>query len=80
MSNSEDLVENIEHKYVILEKKGFGLTANVFLVKNPENEKMYAAKVLKKKDDLFDKEIEILKNLKNNNNQFIVNLIEKIIQ
>ena len=76
MSNSEDLVENIDHKYVILEKKGFGLTANVFLVKNPENEKMYAAKVLKKKDDLFDKEIEILKNLKNNNNQFIVNLIE----
>ena len=68
--------ESIDNKYVILEKKGFGATANVFLVKDPNTEKIYAAKVLKESSDLFDKEIEILNSLKQINNPYIVNLID----
>ena len=68
--------ETIDNKYIILEKKGHGATANVFLVKEPNEDKVYAAKVLKESSDLFDKEIEILKTLKPTNNAYIVNLID----
>ena len=52
--------ESIASKYIIIDKKGHGATANVFLVKEPNTNKTYAAKVLKEQSDLFDKEIEIL--------------------
>ena len=68
--------ESIDGKYTIIEKKGFGATAIVFLVKDPNSQKVYAAKVLKKKSAFFDKEIEILETLKPINNNYIVNLID----
>jgi len=68
--------ESIDSKYIIIDKKGHGATANVFLVKEPNTNKTYAAKVLKEQSDLFDKEIEILNSLKPINNKYIVNIIE----
>ena len=68
--------ESIDGKYIIIEKKGHGATANVFLVKEPNSNKIYAAKVLKEKSEFFDKEIEVLDTLKPINNNYIVNLIE----
>ena len=38
-------------------------------------EKFYAAKVLKESSNLFEKEINILNTLKSSNNQNIVNII-----
>ena len=68
--------DSIDGKYIIIEKKGHGATANVFLVKEPNSNKIYAAKVLKEKSEFFDKEIEVLDTLKPINNNYIVNLIE----
>ena len=68
--------ESIDNKYIIIEQKGHGATSNVFLVKDPNTNKVYASKVLKEKSDLFDKEVEILNTLKSINNKFIVNLID----
>ena len=70
---SQELIDN---KYIIQEKKGNGATAIVFLVKDPDTNKIYAGKVLKESSDLFDKEIEILNTLRPINNQYIVNLIQ----
>ena len=72
----ENICERLDNKYAILEKKGSGATARVYLVKDPETEKIYAAKIMKKSTDFFDKEIEILKSLKSANNPFIVNLVD----
>ena len=68
--------ESIDDKFIIIDKKGHGATANVFLVKDPSTEKIYASKVLKETSDLFDKEVEILKSLKPINNPYLVNLID----
>ena len=68
--------ESIDDKYIIIDQKGHGATANVFLVKDPSIEKIYASKVLKESSELFDKEVEILKTLKAINNPYIVNLID----
>ena len=70
--------ETIDSKYIILDKKGFGATANVFLVKeNNNNDIIYAAKVLKEHSDLFDNEIQILNHLKTQgkHNPYITNII-----
>jgi len=72
----ENSGEKLNNKYDILEKKGSGATSKVYLVKDPETEKIYAAKVMKQPTDYYDKEVEILKSLKSANNPFIVNLIE----
>ena len=56
--------ETIDSKYIILDKKGSGLTANVFKVRDKENQTLYAAKVLKKPSNYFAKEIEVLKIIK----------------
>ena len=45
----EDICENIDKKYEIIEKKGSGASSIVFLVKDSTTKKLYAAKVLKKK-------------------------------
>ena len=68
--------ETINNKYIIIEKRGSGATANVFLVKDPNNEKTYAGKVLKENSELFDREVEILKTLMPIKNPYLVNLIE----
>ena len=68
--------ESIDDKYVIIDKKGHGAFANVFLVKDPSTEKLYASKVLKETSELFDKEVEILNTLKPINNPYLVNLID----
>ena len=66
----------INNKYIILEKKGRGGTANVYLVEDKNDKKQYAAKVLKEISPLFEKEIKILKKVSSLNNTYIVNLIE----
>ena len=68
--------ESIDNKYIITERKGQGATADVYLVKEPTTQKIYAAKVLKESCDYFDKEVEILKALQKINNPYIVNLID----
>ena len=68
--------ETIDSKYIILDKKGSGLTANVFKVRDKENQTLYAAKVLKKPSNYFAKEIEVLKIIKPFNNPFIVNMVD----
>ena len=65
----------IDNKYIILQEKGKGASSNVFLVKDSNTEKKYAAKVLKETSNLFDTEIEILNALKPINNPYILNLI-----
>ena len=67
--------ETIDSKYIILDKKGHGATANVYLVKEENNPTVYAAKVLKKSSHLFDQEIGILNTLKESNIHNIVNII-----
>ena len=69
--------ETIDSRYIILDKKGFGATANVFLVKETNSDTVYAAKVLKEHSDLFEKEIKILEHLKTEgqNNPYIVNIV-----
>lgn len=46
--------ESIDRKYLILEKKGFGSTANAFLIKYQNIEKIYSDKELKYPGVLFD--------------------------
>ena len=67
--------ESIDSKYIIVDKKGHGATANVYLVREPNKEELFAAKVLKEPSNLFEKEINILNTLKSANNQNIVNII-----
>ena len=68
--------ETIDSKYIILEKKGHGATANVFLVKENNKDTVFAAKVLKEPSNLFKKEIDILNELKKaGHNPYIVNII-----
>ena len=76
--NNMENQETIDSKYIIIDKKGSGLTANVFLVKEGNSDKIYAAKVLKKTSNLFEKEIQILNELKikGNNNPYIVNIVD----
>ena len=68
--------ESIDNKYLILENKGSGASAIVYLVKELNGEKTYAGKVLRESSELFDKEIEILNTLKSLNNPYLVNLID----
>ena len=66
---------NIDNKYAILEKKGYGASSIVFLVKELATEKAYVAKILKEPSPYFDREIENLNFLKKVNSPFIINLI-----
>ena len=67
--------ETIDNRYEIIEQKGHGATANVYTVKELNNQTIYAAKVLKKHSNLFDKEVNILNALRTENCPNIVNLI-----
>ncbi len=72
--------ELINNKYIILEKKGNGVTSDVFQVKDIKTEKFYAAKIFKNSNSkFFLKEIEILNSIKKVNNPYIINIIESNI-
>ena len=69
--------EQIDSKYLIVEKVGAGFTSNVFLVKEIKTNEEYVAKVFKEKNKfLSDKEINILNILKQENNPYIVKIID----
>ena len=67
--------ETIDSKYIIIEKKGHGASASVYLVKDKNQQNVYAAKVLKKPSDLFQNEINMLNAVKKLNSPNIVNII-----
>ena len=67
--------DNINNKYLILEYKGEGATAKVYLVEDIKDKKQYAAKVLNEDFSLFEKEIKILNKVSTLNNPYIINLI-----
>ena len=75
VENSENKY-TIDSKYIITEKKGHGATANVYLVKLANSDEVYAAKVLKNRSKLFEKEVLILNHLKETHNPFMVNIID----
>ena len=64
----------LDGNYLRLSKLGHGATANVYLVKSIEDQKLYAAKVLKSASNnpRFDKEVSLLKML---NCPYIINLV-----
>lgn len=66
----------IDGKYSILQKIGFGLTSNVYKVKEISGDNIYAVKVFTKLFECYEREIEILNELKNLNHEYIVNLID----
>ena len=66
---------SIDNKYIILERKGKGATANVYLVEEKNNKAKYAVKVLKEITPYFEKEIEILQKVSILKNPYIINLI-----
>ena len=71
-----DIIEQINNKYLILEKVGADEKTNVFLVKNKQTDIKYMAKVSKRNDDSFENEINILKSPSKNGNEYIINLID----
>ena len=66
---------SIDNKYIILERKGKGATANVYLVEDKNHKAKYAVKVLKEITPYFEKEIEILQKVSILKNPYIINLI-----
>ena len=68
--------ELINNKYITIKKKGYGVTANVFKVKDILTNEVYAAKIYKNANIYFDREIEILNTIKEEKNQNIINIIE----
>ena len=71
----EDVWENIDKKYDIIEKKGSGASSVVYLVKDSTTKKAYAAKILKKQNIVFKNEVDILNALKEAQNPYILNLV-----
>ena len=65
----------IDNKYKILEKKGKGASAIVYLAEDETTKKKYAIKVLKELTPSFEHEINILKKVSALNNPYIINLI-----
>ena len=66
---------SIDSKYTIINKKGHGQFGNVFLVEDTTNKFLYAAKVSKKKSHTFQNEIDILNELNELNNPYIIRMI-----
>ena len=75
-NSSSEEKSTINLKYKILEKKGRGATAVVFLTEEETTKKKYAVKVLKETNNKFEEEIKILKKISLLKNPSIVNLIE----
>ena len=74
----EDLIieEKVGSDYIIHSKIGSGGEANIFLVTKINEVKEYVAKVPKREDDCLSNEINILKELKQYNNPYIVKIID----
>ena len=68
--------DNINNDYAILEEKGEGATAIVYLVEDKKDKKQYAAKVFSIDSSLFENEIDILKKVSALNCPYIINLID----
>ena len=68
--------EKIGSDYLIKSKIGSGGEANVFLVTKKDENEEYVAKVPKKEDDCISNEINILEELKQYNNPYIIKLID----
>jgi len=66
----------IDSKYLIKEKLGSGGQANVFLVTKEGDTQEYAAKVFKKKSDSVTNEINILQELKEYQNPYIIEILD----
>ena len=66
----------INNRYNVLELKGKGASAIVYLVEKQDNNKKYAAKVLKEVIPSFEREVAILENLAKLKCPYIMNLIE----
>ena len=73
INNTNENQKILDNKYIILEKKGHGATANVYKVIEKKSNNIYAAKVLKKNCEFFEKETQTLKLVKS---PYIVNLID----
>ena len=76
-------MEIIGNKYIILEEIGNGGQANVFLVRDIQDEKLlYAAKLYKENIPLeyIEKEIKILKYLTNKKNEYITKYIDEVVE
>ena len=71
--------EIINNKYLTVKDKGEGATATVFQVKDIKTEKDYAAKIFKKSNNFFLKEVEMLNSLKKVQSPYIINIIESNI-
>ena len=72
-SNANSTINN---RYNVLETKGKGASATVYLVEKQDDKKQYAAKVLKEVTPLFQKEIAILEVLSKLKCPYLVNLFE----
>ena len=69
--------EQINSKYLIKELLNSGFQAFAFLVQEKETNKEYVAKVFKEKQKFFcDQEVNILNILKEENNPYIVKIID----
>ena len=66
----------INNRYKIIEKKGRGASATVYLTEDINTKKQYAVKVLKEITPSFQKEIQMLEKVSSLKNPYIVNLIE----
>ena len=70
----KNIQESINGKYIILEKKGSGLTSEVFKVKEIKTKNIYAAKVFKKQSPYFQREVDMLTALKEVNNPYMIHI------
>ena len=70
-----ELQENIDSKYLILEKIGSGGQANVFRVVKIGTNEEYAAKVFKSDNDSITNEINMLQEVKQYQCPYIINII-----
>ena len=65
----------IDNRYLIINKLGYGLTSYVYLVKDSNNQTLYAAKVFKNPSEHFQNELNILNQLRGINNSHFVNIV-----
>lgn len=75
-SNTDEESSTINDKYKVLEMKGKGASATVYLSEEKTTGKQYAIKVLKDITPSFQNEIEMLKKVSILQNPYLVNLIE----
>ena len=66
----------INNRYKIIEKKGRGASAIVYLAEDLTTKKHFAIKILKEMTPSFQKEIQMLEKVSSLNNPYIINLIE----